>query len=211
MIVSVALCNLYFIFQGRIRTARKDDLHFNLGQHVKYNVLHINSKFYLQNVGISQGSILSSLLCSFYFGHMENTKLIPFLNKVAETEMSEFSNRHDLLLRFTDDYLFISTSKKQAYEFFNRLKRGFSEYNCNMNEEKFGLSFDVDNFTPQSSRLYLDENGNKFLRWSGLFINCKTLEVQADYTRFGFFVNLFLHMIQSINLRNVFIIKLSIL
>ncbi|XP_024989026.1 telomerase reverse transcriptase [Cynara cardunculus var. scolymus] len=174
--------------QGRSRTARKEDLHFNLQQHVKYNVLHIDKKFYLQNVGIPQGSILSSLLCSFYFGHMENCKLVPFLDKVTKTGMPESSDRRcigdHLLLRFIDDFLFISTSKKQALAFFSRLERGFCDYNCNMNREKFGFSFDVDNIKPQSNRVYIDEDGNKFLRWSGLFINCKTLEVQADYTRY---------------------------
>lgn len=156
----------------------KDHLHFNLEQHLKYNVLHIDKRFYLQNVGIAQGSILSSLLCSFYLGHMENTKLVPFLDKVTET------GTDSMLLRFIDDFIFISTSKKQAQAFFSRLERGFCEYNCHMNKEKFALCFDVERISPQSNRLYIDENGNKFLRWSGLFINCVTLEVQADYTRF---------------------------
>lgn len=73
---------------GKKRTARKDELLFNLQQHVKYNVLKIDKDFYLQNVGIPQGSILSSLLCSFYYGHMENSKIVPFVNKVTEMGMS---------------------------------------------------------------------------------------------------------------------------
>ncbi|XP_071739579.1 telomerase reverse transcriptase [Rutidosis leptorrhynchoides] len=167
--------------QGKSRTARKEDLHFNLQQHVKYNVLRVNNSFYLQKIGITQGSILSSLLCSIYLGHMESTKLVPYLNKVTETGVSD---RQDLLLRFIDDFLFISTSRKQALAFCSRLERGFCEYNCNMNKEKFGLSFDVDKSSPSSNRLYIDGNDNKFIRWSGLLINCKTLEVQADYTRY---------------------------
>lgn len=174
------------MLQGRSRIAWKDDLHINLLQHVKYNVLHVDKNFYLQHVGITQGSILSSLLCSIYFGHMENTKLVPFLNKVTETKVTD---RQDLLLRFIDDFLFISTSRKQALAFCSRLERGFCEYNCHMNKEKFGLSFNVDKISPSSNRLYIDETGNKFLRWSGLLVNCKTLEVQADYTRF--FLQLF--------------------
>ncbi|KAI3712673.1 hypothetical protein L1987_71235 [Smallanthus sonchifolius] len=159
--------------QGRSRTATKDDLHFNLQQHVKNNLLYINKRFYQQTVGIPQGSILSSLLCSFYFGHMENTNLLPFLEKVDKSDF--------MLLRFIDDFLFISTSKKLALGFLSRIERGFHEYSCNMNKQKFGLSFDLDKMRSQSNRSSL---GNKFLRWSGLLINCKTLEVQADYTRY---------------------------
>ncbi|KAM0057268.1 putative RNA-directed DNA polymerase [Helianthus debilis subsp. tardiflorus] len=162
--------------QGRSRIAAKDDLLFNLQQHVKNNLLYIDQRFYQQNVGIPQGSILSSLLCSFYFGHMETTKLVPFLDKI--TTKSDF-----MLLRFIDDFLFISTSKKLALGFFSRLERGFCEYNCSMNKEKFGLSFDFGQIKSKLNWSDFDGNGNKFVRWSGLLINCKTLEVQADYTR----------------------------
>ncbi|KAJ0490589.1 putative RNA-directed DNA polymerase [Helianthus annuus] len=162
--------------QGRSRIAAKDDLHFNLQQHVKNNLLYIDQRFYQQNVGIPQGSILSSLLCSFYFGHMETTKLVPFLDKITKSDF--------MLLRFIDDFLFISTSKKLALGFFSRLERGFCEYNCSMNKEKFGLSFDFGQIKSKLNWSDFDGNGNKFVRWSGLLINCKTLEVQADYTRY---------------------------
>ncbi|CAH1415623.1 unnamed protein product [Lactuca virosa] len=143
---------------GRKRKARKDELLFNLQQHVKYNVLKIDKNFYLQNsdkVGMSDG------------GH----------------------SCQKLLMRFIDDFLFISTSKKHAVAFLSRLGRGFREYNCEMNKEKFGVSFDCDMIIAESNsksnRVYFDEDGNKkFLKWSGLLINCDTLEVQADYTRY---------------------------
>ncbi|XP_057948417.1 telomerase reverse transcriptase isoform X2 [Malania oleifera] len=180
--------------QGRSWNVRKEKLLFTLKEHVKCNVLQLDKNFYLQNVGIPQGSVLSSLLCSFYYGHLEKNVVFPFLEKTREPAMEELYgdySHHDasaskyMLLRFIDDFLFISTSKKQAASFFCRMQRGFREYNCCMNEKKFSLNFDIDHL-PQcpSNRFYAMENGVAFLRWSGLLINCCTLEVQADYTRY---------------------------
>ncbi|KAL0394553.1 UNVERIFIED_CONTAM: Telomerase reverse transcriptase [Sesamum latifolium] len=86
---------------------------------------------------------------------------------------------------FIDDFLFISTSKKQAAMFFSRLERGVRDYNCWMNDEKFGLNFDMNNGQGcRSNRLHVGKDGSSFLRWSGLLVNCSTLEIQADYTRY---------------------------
>lgn len=94
-----------------------------------------------------------------------------------------------LLLRFIDDLLFISTSKEQASRFFSRLQRGFRAYNCDMNKKKFGMNFQINTIPDlRSDRLYVVEDGTSFLRWSGLFINCSTLEIQADYTRSAIFL-----------------------
>ena len=186
----------------------KEELLFNLNEHVKCNVLQLDKKFYLQNVGIPQGSVLSSLLCSFYYGNLEKSRLYPFLEKVCgptgdsslrqpdDHSRSSLTNSSDeatssspkyMLLRFIDDFLFISTSKKQAEMFLSRLRRGFREYNCHMNEAKFGFNFVTDEISGlQSNRVYIGEDGISFVPWSGLFINCCTLEVQADYTRSAF-------------------------
>ncbi|XP_030543771.2 telomerase reverse transcriptase isoform X2 [Rhodamnia argentea] len=196
--------------QERSRFIKREELFVNLIEHVKRNVLQFDKNFYLQGVGIPQGSIISSLLCSLYYGHLERSVVFPFLEKAHESATDDFSTRQScqgisgsdavimlekddlpnpsfLLLRFIDDILFISTSKRQAASFFLRLKRGFRDYNCFMNEEKFGLNFDVGPHSQsriQSHRAYIDESGNSFLRWSGLLINCTSLEVQADYTRY---------------------------
>ena len=190
----------------RRRTIGSKELYFNLNEHVKRNVLQLGSKFYLQNSGIPQGSVLSSLLCSFYYGHMDRNVIFPFLEKTcgpATEYVSGKDNCHDvsaapsssennvitsspkyMLLRFIDDFLFLSTSKQQAASFFSRLQRGFRDYNCYMNEGKFGMNFDIGHISRLSSnRIYVGEDGISFLRWSGLLINCCSLEVQADYTR----------------------------
>ncbi|CAA2973214.1 telomerase reverse transcriptase isoform X1 [Olea europaea subsp. europaea] len=191
---------------GRIR---KEKVHFILNEHIKRNVLQLDDNFYQQCIGIPQGSVLSSLLCSFYYGHMERNVIFPFLEKSWEPDTTHFSGKHDshgssasesnckiemiacaskyLLLRFIDDFLFVSTSKKQSAMFFSRLHRGIREYNCYMNEEKYGLNFTVNSLGPlglRSDRLYVGKDGISFLRWSGLLVNCCTLEIQADYTRY---------------------------
>lgn len=174
---------------------------------MKSNILQLGQDFCLQKSGISQGSLLSSLLCSFYYGHLERSIIFPFLQKIPQLPhaSSSFRNAKDpaidggaqedatteglsspqyILLRLVDDFLFISSSEEQARGFFNRLCRGFREYNCYMNSEKFGLNFDVGGKSqPRSNRRYVGADGIPFLPWSGLLVNCLTLEIQADYTR----------------------------
>ncbi|XWS74612.1 hypothetical protein CRYUN_Cryun01aG0013400 [Craigia yunnanensis] len=192
--------------QGCSRLLLKEELFSNLYEHVKCNVLQFNKKFYLQGMGIPQGSVLSSLLCSLYYGHMEKHVIVPYLEKTCEPAAEDLSTRHIfsddsdaqnssedaiifpptyLLLRFIDDFLFISTSKEQASGFLSMLRQGFPDYNCHMNEEKFCLNFDNEHQSGiLSNRIYVVDHGSSFLRWSGLLINSSTLEIQGDYTRY---------------------------
>lgn len=162
-------------------------------------MLKLGRCFFLQTVGIPQGSVLSTLLCTLYYGHMERNKIFPYLSlsghdvtirpengcaaPEATSDVSFLSPKY-LLLRFVDDFLFVSTSKKQASSFFSRLQRGFREYNCYMNQEKFCMNFDYGGTHKlDSKRLLVGSDGVSFMQWSGLLINSCTLEVQADYSR----------------------------
>lgn len=201
---------LFIIFQERRKTVGSKELYLTLNEHVKRNVLRLGNKFYLQNFGIPQGSVLSSLLCSFYYGHMDRHVIFPFLEK-SSLPTTEYASRKDtchdisaapsgieldaipspkyMLLRFIDDFLFLSTSKQQASSFLSRLQRGFHDYNCYMNEDKFGVNFDIGHISRLSSnRIYVGDDGLSFIRWSGLLINCCSLEVQADYMRLHSFL-----------------------
>ncbi|XVE68450.1 hypothetical protein DITRI_Ditri09bG0069600 [Diplodiscus trichospermus] len=187
------------------RLVLKEELLSNLYEHVKRNVLQFDKKFYLQGMGISQGSVLSSLLCSLYYGHMEKHVIFPYLQKTCESAAGDSSTRHTfsdsdarnssenglfsppsyVLMRFIDDFLFLSTSKKQASGFLSMLLRGFPDYNCYMNGSKFCLNFDIEH-PPGilSNRTYVADDNTSFLRWSGLLINSSTLEILGDYTRY---------------------------
>ena len=185
--------------QERVEHVKKEVLFSNITKHVRYNILQLDRKFYLQGVGIPQGGILSPLLSSLYYGHMDRYTIYPFLEKTLKsgscnenhgmhiTSDDQVPSMSYMLLRFVDDILFISTSKKQATDFFSRLQRGFRDYNCYMNEKKYGVNFDAgQTLGSLSSRVYMGDDGISFLRWSGLLINCCTLEVQADYTKLIF-------------------------
>ncbi|GFP92112.1 telomerase reverse transcriptase, partial [Phtheirospermum japonicum] len=176
------------------RNITKDEIILILKEHITRNVVQLHSNFFLQNVGIPQGSVLSSLLCSYYYGHMERNVIFPFLERATEDLLGKFNTSAEkvvasgpvyLLLRFIDDFIFISTSKTQASMFFSRLARGVRDYNCCMNEEKYGVNFDLNNEQEcRSNRLHVGKDGGSYLRWSGLLVNCSTLEIQGDYTRY---------------------------
>lgn len=231
-----------------MKQIRQETLYHHLEEHVKHNILQLGGNFYLQEVGIPQGSVLSTLLCSFYYGHLERNVIFPFLEKTSDlctigcdnhwklnvsdlesvkgeitclgkaatvnfmktkklcltrkhgpqnedaTESNDdnlmdenVSSPKYMLMRLIDDFLFVSTSEKQAMRFFSRLQRGFSGYNCSMNTGKFCMNFDVD-YQSQllTKQVYTGEDGVSFLPWGGLLVNCGTLEIQADYTRFVF-------------------------
>lgn len=63
---------------------------------------------------------------------------------------------------------------------------GFPDYGVHMNPAKTKLSFDMrlgDQALPRNT--YTAKDGQEFLKWCGLLINTRTLELQADYTRYA--------------------------
>uniref|UniRef100_A0A453RBR1 Telomerase reverse transcriptase n=1 Tax=Aegilops tauschii subsp. strangulata TaxID=200361 RepID=A0A453RBR1_AEGTS len=149
---------------------------------VKCNILKIGHNFYLQQVGIAQGNKLSPNLCSLYYGHLENSVILNFLHDGNSGDA--ISEPEFLMMRFIDDFMFISLSKKHALNFFNRMRRGFVYYNTYMNDSKYGFNFNIGDNEQCDNRLYRGDDGVTFIPWSGLLINCENLEIQADYTRY---------------------------
>ncbi|KAJ7555272.1 hypothetical protein O6H91_05G029300 [Diphasiastrum complanatum] len=255
-----------------------------IDEHVKRNLLQMGNYFLHQMIGIPQGSILSPLMCSIYYGHLELHHLVPLLQSglkpqaVLDTSVSTVpntcsrkrkisvfselqescedeaqlilassfcecngvgpmsqtsihktlmpripnsgrsatqatsrknhgsmqrtnsqcllsrkhsgsyaasANTESLLMRMIDDSLLISTSKNLVSGFLMKMHKGFDDYGCYVNEQKTCLSFDLQAKDKCYFRCtYQTEDGASFMRWNGLLINCHTLEVQADYTRY---------------------------
>ncbi|KAF8752305.1 Telomerase reverse transcriptase [Rhizoctonia solani] len=102
-----------------------------LEEHITDNIVRIGTELYRQVVGIPQGSVLSTLLCAIFYGDLERTKL------------GFTRDEGNLLLRFVDDYLFITTDITAARKFLNIMHEGtrHPEYGCIVAEEKTLTNF----------------------------------------------------------------------
>ncbi|KDN44279.1 hypothetical protein RSAG8_05543, partial [Rhizoctonia solani AG-8 WAC10335] len=139
-----------------------------LEEHITDNIVRIGSEIYRQVVGIPQGSVLSTLLCAIFYEDLEKTKL-------------EFTtNAENLLLRFVDDYLFITTDIKEAHKFLNIMHEGHPEYGCMIAEEKT-----LTNFVDTDIQTLVLAPDVEYFPWCGRVIHMRELSVQWDYSRYN--------------------------
>ena len=137
-----------------------------LEQHVRNNTVKIGKKLYRQKQGIPQGSVVSSLLCSFFYAEFEAQKL------------SFLQSSESLLLRLIDDFLLITTDRRRAEQFLQVMHDGNEEYGIRVNPAKSLVNFEA----------YVDGHqlrkapGIRF-PYCGLLINTKSLELTRDRER----------------------------
>jgi telomerase reverse transcriptase len=144
----------------------------------------IGNDYYQQVIGIPQGSVMSSLLCSFFYGDLERTHFAPLL-----------ADPGTLLVRLIDDYMLVSTDVAAARGFLDAMARGHPEYGCFIAREKTVANFDHQSeaisvvaqrgtgqtlFVPLRHLLI----GETAFPWCGYLINTKDLSVSVDYSRF---------------------------
>nr|ACH81297.1 telomerase reverse transcriptase [Ostreococcus tauri] len=144
-----------------------------LRAHLRENIVSARGKYLLQTVGIPQGSIVSPLLCSLFYGHLEHEYRL----------LSEFCSDHSTVCRWMDDILVVGTDKEKAASFFRACKRSFEEHGCSLNEEKTLCNFDHGEDIQQKT--FVNADGRSYIPWCGLLIDCLTLEVLVDYSRYS--------------------------
>ncbi|KAI5122895.1 hypothetical protein M0805_007573 [Coniferiporia weirii] len=154
--------------------AFREDVMQLLEDHITSNIVKIGQDYYRQRVGIPQGSVLSSLLCSFFYGDLERT----VLRFVLESQ-------NNVLLRLIDDYLFITTDEADARRFLETMNKGHPDYGCFIAKDKTLTNFDHNVGTISqlglSTVLHPDQ---KLFPWCGYLINTEDLSIMADYSRF---------------------------
>jgi telomerase reverse transcriptase len=161
-----ALGTVFVDLEGKTHKRRAGILAL-LREHIERNIVQIGKKFYRQTTGIPQGSIVSSLLCNFFYADLERT-VLDFLQ-----------DGESLLLRLIDDFLLITTNHDHATRFVQVMHRGLSEYGLKVKEEKSKVNFDVQADGRVVSRLPAATN----FPYCGNAINTVNLNIIKDETR----------------------------
>lgn len=160
------LCNMVFVNQMINQQMHLEEVFEKLQCHIQNNIIKIGRQYFKQSIGISQGSVLSTLLCNIYYGQMERTFMPP--------------QDDELLMRMVDDSLFVTPSRERAELFLCKMIKGNSEYNFSINADKILVNFDYQHETCGMMK----KTPGDWFPWCGMLFNTKTLEVGSDLTRY---------------------------
>jgi telomerase reverse transcriptase len=162
--------NTIFVDTAMQQFETKADLLYLLREHVERNVVKIGKKFFRQKNGIPQGSVLSSILCNFFYAELER-------------EVLGFAQGPNcLLLRLLDDFCLITTQRDCAAEFVRVMHRGVEEYGVAVKPAKSLTNFLV--VTEDGTEIPQSTSDVSF-PYCGILINTQTLEVSKDPSRAG--------------------------
>lgn len=135
-----------------------------LSEHVRKNLVKIGKKYFRQKNGIPQGSILSSLLCNFFYGKLER-------------EVLTFLDQDDtLLLRLIDDFLLITADPALAKRFLSVMLAGQPDYGITVNPSKSLVNFEATINGVKMPRL----EGTVLFPYCGNLIDTHTLDIRKD-------------------------------
>lgn len=136
-----------------------------LDEHVRNNLVRIGKKYFRQRSGIPQGSMLSSLLCNYFYAELERD-VLHFLDPAQA-----------LLLRLVDDFLLITSNIDLATRFLHCMLRGHPTYGITVNLTKSLINFSAAVDGIQTPRLESNDPG---FPYCGNLINTHTLEISRD-------------------------------
>ncbi|KAF7718306.1 Uncharacterized protein PECH_001106 [Penicillium ucsense] len=164
---SLTASNTVFIDNVKQKAHNADELLCLLDEHVRNNLVKVGKKYLRQRNGIPQGSVVSSLLCNFFYAQLEQ-QVLDFLRPADS-----------LLLRLIDDFLLITTDAKQANEFLQVMHRGQPSYGVSVNPHKSMV-----NFTAAVDGVYIPRlEGTRLFPYCGCLIDTHTLEIHKDQDR----------------------------
>jgi telomerase reverse transcriptase len=182
---------------------RNEDVMELLREHLISHVVIVQgrygNRFLLQSAGIPQGSVLSTLLCNFYYGDVEKALLgkTTGMRTASETRCASYrtgsSDGHaTLLVRIVDDFLLVTTDRELSTKFLTIMSAGNIELGVQINKEKTlvndaGLMGNSDGAEDNLQCTVMDagEDGKTAFPWCGMLFDTGNGEVRIDYSRFA--------------------------
>ncbi|KAJ2157405.1 Telomerase reverse transcriptase [Coemansia sp. RSA 552] len=138
-------------------------------KHVTQNTVKSHSGLLRQQRGIPQGSVLSPLLCDFFYGQLERKHTLPWLDPQST-----------LVMRVVDDFLIVSRDQAQVAVFVERLHASMGAHGCRLNKAKT-----LANFWLEMDGQRVKQTESSSFPWCGMILDDRTLDVTADYSRLG--------------------------
>jgi telomerase reverse transcriptase len=138
-----------------------------LEEHVESNLIKLGNRFYRQKEGIPQGSIVSSILCSFFYSELERQ----VLDYIKDSD--------SLLLRLIDDFLVITTKQDVAERFMRDMHAGLPEFGVEVKAEKSRANFEME----IDGRMITKLPSQTDFPYCGNAINTVTLDLSKDKER----------------------------
>lgn len=151
--------------------------------HVGNNKILLENIIYRQGVGLPQGSVLSTLICSYVYGHFDQLYFQEFIQ-----------NPKCLLMRYIDDYILISTEKSLVNKFINAIGKKSqlnlifivkddsfdSDFGFRVNVSKCHSSF----YNIKTSYQIKNNHDESKFHWCGFDINVLDLSTSAHLEKF---------------------------
>lgn len=157
-----------------------------LKEHLLSNTVQVNDEEFVQCQGIPQGSVLSTTLCNIYYGQFERRVLRKTLPELPTLPHDTSDTcQHETLLRYTDDWLFVSADLNRAQRFSNVMHRGNDEYGCYVNTRKSQVNFEcfVGEAEARPVPRFDEPGSNGLLSWCGILIDPVRLQIYVNYEK----------------------------
>lgn len=132
----------------------------------------------------TQGSILSPILCAWYYGHIERTVLLPALREQGHTLSAGW-----MLARLMDDYLFVSSSPTMVGSLKKMLLDGRCGFSCHPDKTVVHLAESATDGMGDHGVSDMDDDctSNRWqqLHWCGLDFDTASGEVTPEFPRYA--------------------------